>query len=673
MRVMKPACCGRNHSARQRATLYPAASYGGEATPHETNASPRRPPVSRSLPNRAMHAVFSRINEKRPWYRLPTTSLKGLNLLSLRLDLRDMNLFDTSEELKTESTEEPPPEARTARRPDGRWNDLKDPEMGSTGSGFTRNIDPRRIKPEKPPRLYDPNPREVSLELMTRDTFKPAETLNALAAAWIQFENHNWFFHGRGKPDEIMDVPLESGDDWPEHPMHVRRTVSTPANQGGSGGSGHNGDGTIDYGNTETHWWDASQLYGSSQPQQDALRTFEDGKLKIGADGRLLADPHEPGIDLAGFNENYWFGLSCLHTMFTKEHNAICDVLRRENPRWDDQRLFDTAWLINSALMAKIHTVEWTPGIVNTPALWLAMNVNWSGGLGQNIKDRFGRLGDSEILSGIMGSPQEHHEARFQLTEEFVSVYRMHPLIRDDWELYRHDSGELVEERFFDDMQGANTRGFMENYEIPDLIYSLGIQNPGAITLHNYPRALQRHRRIDGELMDLATLDILRDRERGIPRYNDFREEMRMPRIRSFDELTDNSEWAEQIRRVYDNDIDSVDLQVGMYAEPLPPGFGFSDTAFRVFILMASRRLKSDRFFTTDFTPEVYTQTGIDWVNKTKMKDVILRHYPELEPSLEGMPNAFLPWHRVDAAHDGQGPVRKRIEGMQKAFEAINA
>ena len=63
----------------------------------------------------------------------------------------------------------------------------------------------------------------------------------------------------------------------------------------------------------------------------------------------------------------------------------------------------------------------------------------------------------------------------------------------------------------------------------------------------------------------------------------------------------------------------------------LPPGFGLSDTAFRVFILMASRRLKSDRFFTTDFTPEVYTQTGIDWVNKTKMKDVILRHYPELE------------------------------------------
>ncbi len=623
--------------------------------------------MSRSPVARALETAFARINKKRQWYEMPTVSLKALNLLSLRLDLRDKNLFDSPNREQKPRTEDPPPEALRARRPDGRWNDLEDPDMGSVGREFTHNIDPKRIKPEKPPRLHTPSARKVSLELMTRDTFKPATTLNALAAAWIQFENHNWFFHGRGKPEEVMDVPIEDSDDWPEHPMHVRRSVAIP------GGNGNGNGRAVDYGNTETHWWDGSQLYGTSVEQQKQLRTFEDGKLKIGANGRLLEDPDEAGIDMAGFNENWWFGLSCLHTLFTKEHNAICDRLRRENPRWDDQRLFDTAWLINSALMAKIHTVEWTPGIVNTPALWFAMNVNWSGGLGQHIKDRFGRLGDSEILSGIMGSPQEHGEAGFQLTEEFVSVYRMHPLIRDDWEFFRHDSGERVEERFFDDLQGSNTRGFMQNYEIPDLIYTLGVLNPGQITLHNYPRALQHHRRIDGELMDLATLDVLRDRERGVPRYNDFREEMRMPRVRSFDELTDNKQWAEQIRRVYDNDIDSVDLQVGMYAEPLPPGFGFSDTAFRVFILMASRRLKSDRFFTTDFTPEVYTQAGIDWVNHTKMKDVIIRHYPELEPSLEGMPNAFLPWHRVDAAHDGKGPMGKRFEGMKKALEAINA
>ena len=48
---------------------------------------------------------------------------------------------------------------------------------------------------------------------------------------------HNWFFHGRGKPEEIMEVPLEQpDDDWPDNPMRIRRTVDMPANQGGSGG-----------------------------------------------------------------------------------------------------------------------------------------------------------------------------------------------------------------------------------------------------------------------------------------------------------------------------------------------------------------------------------------------------------------------------------------------------
>src|SRR3954452_21637985 len=144
--------------------------------------------VSRSFANRAMHSVFSRINRKRQWWQLPTTSLKALNLLSLRLDLRDMNLFDTSEKIKTETTEEPPKEALTARRPDGKWNDLKDKDMGSVESSFTRNIDPKRIKPEKPPRLHEPSARKVSLELMTRHEFQPATNLNILAAAWIQFE-----------------------------------------------------------------------------------------------------------------------------------------------------------------------------------------------------------------------------------------------------------------------------------------------------------------------------------------------------------------------------------------------------------------------------------------------------------------------------------------------------
>jgi hypothetical protein len=90
--------------------------------------------------------------------------------------------------------------------------------------------------------------------------------------------------------------------------------------------------------------------------------------------------------------------------------------------------------------------------------------------------------------------------------------------------------------------------------------------------------------------------------------------------------------------------VDDLDLLIGTLAETKPDGFGFSDTTFRIFILMASRRLKSDRFTAEDFTPEIYTPIGIRWVNNTSMKDVLLRHHPALAGSLYGIENAFKPW-----------------------------
>jgi hypothetical protein len=148
------------------------------------------------------------------------------------------------------------------------------------------------------------------------------------------------------------------------------------------------------------------------------------------------------------------------------------------------------------------------------------------------------------------------------------------------------------------------------------------------------------------EQIDLATIDILRDRERGVPRYNRFRELFHMPRVNSFEQMTDDPNLARELRNVYGHP-DKVDLMVGMYAEKPPEGFGFSDTAFRVFILMASRRLKSDRYFTTDYTPAVYTQPGMDWIDNNNMTTVLLRHFPELTPVLMRTKNAFAPWKRI--------------------------
>ena len=179
--------------------------------------------------------------------------------------------------------------------------------------------------------------------------------------------------------------------------------------------------------------------------------TVEDGLLPNETVKKL------DGVDLTGFSDNYWIGLSLLHTLFVKEHNAICDHLRGSHPTWDDEQLFLTARLVNSALMAKIHTVEWTPGILANPVLERAMHANWYGILPQWVRQNFGHVG-TEMIGGVVGSDQEHHAAPYAITEEFVSVYRLHPLLPDDYEIRDHRNGQLLARDRLRPDPGAGTR-----------------------------------------------------------------------------------------------------------------------------------------------------------------------------------------------------------------------
>lgn len=600
----------------------------------------------RSIRSAVFSAFWRGVNKVVGWDKLPSFLVGPMNLLALRNDLREWNLHDTSR-LPSNDHSDPLPAALEFRSPEGTFNDKSDPKMGAAGTRFGRNIPIDQAWPQQAPDLLTPSPREVSRRLLTRDEFKPASTLNLLAAAWIQFENHDWFNHKRNTsedPADFIEIPLQPGDDWPTapNPMKVRTTSPDPTRPKDSAGP-------PTYINTETHWWDGSQIYGSHRDTQNNLRTAQLGKMKLMSNGLLPLDPDpkmQNGIDLTGFNDNYWIGLSLLHTLFVKEHNAICDMLHAEFPSWDDERLFQTARLINAALMAKIHTIEWTPGILGHPSLQVSMRGNWWGLLGEAFKKRFGRIGSGEVLSGIVGSPQEHHSAPYALTEEFVSVYRLHPLIPDDLTIRSLSNDQVLQNYSFTDVQGIHTRPIIEKHGLSDLHYSFGRMCPGAITLHNYPKALQQFKRINGDVMDLGAIDVLRDRERGVPRYNEFRKSLRKEPVKSFEAMTDNPEWAKELKALYE-DVDKVDLMVGMFAEPVPKGFGFSDTAFRIFILMASRRLKSDRFLTDDFSPKVYTEPGFRWVENTSMTDVLLRHHPELKPALEGVANPFAPWKQV--------------------------
>ena len=210
--------------------------------------------------------------------------------------------------------------------------------------------------------------------------------------------------------------------------------------------------------------------------------------------------------------------------------------------------------------MAKIHTVEWTPGIIAHPTTAWGMRANWWGILGEGFKRRFGRLGASEVLSGIPGSPADHHGVPYSLTEEFVAVYRMHPLLPDDFLMRSLDDDSVLQERTFPEIGARGTRARLEELGMANCLYSFGRGHPGAITLHNYPRFLQNLERPDGTTVDLAATDVLRVRERGVPRYNDFRRLFHLRPARSFEDL--NPEHADALRRVY-GEIERLDLMPG--------------------------------------------------------------------------------------------------------------
>jgi hypothetical protein len=271
----------------------------------------------------------------------------------------------------------------------------------------------------------------------------------------------------------------------------------------------------------------------------------------------------------------------------------------------------------------------------------------------------------------------------------------------------------------------------MRNGSLENWALSMGRQRLGLLHLNNHPLFLQNldmpHLDSPSGKLDIVALDIIRDRERGVPRFNEFRRQIGLQTLTSFDDFVDQRLPPEsaarqqqeavvaQLREVYGShrcdagkiistahkdargefindclghpdgsvvdNIEDVDTVVGWLAEyTRPHGFAISETQFHIFILNASRRLFSDRFFTSSFRPEFYSHMGYNWVLDngpladcphplTTMKDgsrrcneplqsnghtimvsplkrILLRNMPELREELLPVVNVFDPWAR---------------------------
>ncbi|XP_044515699.1 prostaglandin G/H synthase 1-like [Gracilinanus agilis] len=111
-----------------------------------------------------------------------------------------------------------------------------------------------------------------------------------------------------------------------------------------------------------SHGVDLNQVYGDNPQRQYQLRLFKDGKLKF---QMLDGEMYPPSVaetqafmnypssvpkshQMAVGNEELgkFPGLMMYATIWLREHNRVCDILRAEHPSWKDEQLFQTARLI---------------------------------------------------------------------------------------------------------------------------------------------------------------------------------------------------------------------------------------------------------------------------------------------------------------------------------------
>jgi hypothetical protein len=740
------------------------------------------------------------------------------------------------------------------RTVDGICNDVLNPAMGSKGQLFARNVEFESTFPESNQNVYtrnrhgdrlnllQPDPQVISRRLFTRIQsnpdacqngqglpgystsancdYKAAPFFNVLAAYWIQFMTHDWFSHLEEghNATEFMKVgcatQLVNGVPTPLTPEQIQTlgcrpgdeidqayvAQDSPPAQFSNAGREYLTRAPKTMANTNTAWWDASQLYGfdsvsvrrvkrdPADPAKLLLEPVPQASPEVSPGGYLpvLAadDPMNPqwaGQEATGFPDNWSIGLSFLHNLFAREHNSFVAEFRRmaaatpdadcglrdpANPQkvihYKDvtaEELFQAARLVVAAEIAKIHTTEWTPQLLYDEPLYKGMNANWNGLLGQGdsavskalsniVAHSFGRSQDVQKATqwysvfasgpGIFGlgskvhgyditNPKytnggvNHFGSPFNFPEEFVSVYRLHPLVPDLLE-YREldkDPNKIVAKIPVVATFEGQATDFMRTRGMANWALTLGRQRLGLLELHNSPLFLQNLKipRLQGHSetgqIDVTALDIIRDRERGVPRFNEFRRQYGLRQLTSFDDFIDHSlpagdpnrkeqeETVQAMREIYGrhlcdaskpitdaqlnpdktpindclghpngtvvDNIEDVDTVVGYLAEPVRPhGFAISETQFVVFILNASRRLFSDRFFTSSFRAEFYTRLGVDWVNNngpgpvqmeegapnghkqpvSPLKRILLRNIPELKNELAGVVNAFDPWAR---------------------------
>ncbi|MEM9570251.1 MAG: peroxidase family protein [Pseudomonadota bacterium] len=354
--------------------------------------------------------------------------------------------------------------------------------------------------------------------------------------------------------------------------------------------------------NEITSWIDGSMIYGSSTERNTALREAGTPFLKTSA-GNLLPFNEDSLTNANGFitdptalflagdiRANEQLGLTVMHTLFVREHNRIAQNLLDDDPNGDVDALYEQTRRLVIAKIQVITYEEWLPVLLGPDAI--PAYSGYDDDINPTIFNEFSvaafRLGHSmlnEQLLRLDATGAEIAGGHLDLKSSFftgptvlVSEDDLDPILRGFATQIHQEIDPLV----VDDI-----RNFL-----------FGQPGSGGF--------------------DLASLNIQRGRDHGVPGYNDMREAMGLTRVTQFGQITSDNDLAEALFDTY-GDINEIDLWVGGLAEDNVSGSQLGELFQAIMVQQFTALRDGDRFW----WEEDLTSSERDRVSDTTLAEII--------------------------------------------------
>lgn len=465
-----------------------------------------------------------------------------------------------------------------------------------------------------------PNPRHISNTVLKEvEVINDPLGLSAYTWAWGQFIDHDIVFTPNG--DEAMNISVPTGDPWFD-PAGTGQAMIPMNRADFDQSTGKSVSNPRKFFNEITAFIDGSAVYGSDMERAHWLRTFEGGKLKTSSgnllpfntvDGELQGDtdPNAPGMDMPIPNINRWFVagdvranenpmLTAVHTLFVREHNRLCDEIAGQNPDWTDERIYQKARKIVGGIIEAIVYEEWLPAMGVRMPDYDGYDISANPNIINEFASAAYRFGHSTVNATLIRrdeSGNEIAEGDIDLRDAFFNPGAV--LEVDGIETY---------------LMGATTM-LQQNVDcqVVDDLRNFLFGPPGAGGL------------------DLAALNINRGRDKGLADYNTVRKALGLPGFDDFDQITINTRLSKNLRDVY-QDINTIDLWVGVLAEDHMPQSIFGPTLMRMMIEQFQNLRAGDRYYYEN-------DSGLSSVERQEIKATRLADIVRRNTGLELVPD----------------------------------